>query len=76
VRGQVRFAGMHRAPGILDAIIFGYYDDRMLMYVARTRNGFTPASRAQLFRRFNGFEMPPSFHRHPVGADAPPPPLR
>jgi hypothetical protein len=29
-----------------DAIIFGYHDDRdRLVYVARTRNGFTPASR-------------------------------
>ena len=24
--------------------IFGYYDDGRLIYVARTRNGFTPAS--------------------------------
>jgi hypothetical protein len=31
-----------------DALIFGYYDDAgRLIDVARTRNGFTPASRAQ-----------------------------
>ena len=28
-----------------------------LIYVARTRDGFTPASREQLFRRFNGLEI-------------------
>ena len=39
-----------------DALIFGYYEGDKLLYVARTRNGFTPASRAQLFRRFRGLE--------------------
>jgi DNA ligase D-like protein (predicted ligase) len=41
-----------------DALIFGYYDDGgRLIYVARTRNGFTPASRAQLSKRFRGLEI-------------------
>jgi ATP-dependent DNA ligase len=31
-----------------DALVIGYYDDPKLMYAARTRNGFTPASRIQL----------------------------
>jgi bifunctional non-homologous end joining protein LigD len=35
-----------------DAIIFGYYAGGKLMYAGRTRSGFTPASREQLFRRF------------------------
>ena len=40
-----------------DAIIFGYYDDEdRLVYVARTRNGFTPASREELYKRFRGLE--------------------
>jgi DNA ligase D-like protein (predicted ligase) len=40
-----------------DALIFGYYDDAgRLIYAARTRNGFTPASRAQLTKRFRGLE--------------------
>jgi ATP-dependent DNA ligase len=40
-----------------DAIIFRYYDEEgRLVYVARTRNGFTPASRDELFRRFRGLE--------------------
>jgi hypothetical protein len=41
-----------------DALIFGYYDDAgRLIYAARTRNGFTPASRAQLSKRFRGLEI-------------------
>ena len=39
-----------------DALIFGYYEGDQLIYVARTRNGFTPASREKLFRRFKGLE--------------------
>jgi DNA ligase D-like protein (predicted ligase) len=40
-----------------DAIIFGYYDaEGQLIYAARTRNGFTPASRDELFRKFRGLE--------------------
>ena len=35
-----------------DALVIGYYDGERLMYAARTRNGFTPATRAQLFKRF------------------------
>jgi bifunctional non-homologous end joining protein LigD len=39
-----------------DALIFGYYEGRDLIYVARTRNGFTPATRAALFRMFKALE--------------------
>jgi bifunctional non-homologous end joining protein LigD len=39
-----------------DALIFGYYDEGQLIYAARTRSGFTPAKRAQLFRKFKGLE--------------------
>jgi len=39
-----------------DALIFGHYDGDRLIYVARTRNGFTPSSREQVFRRFKGLE--------------------
>lgn len=41
-----------------DALIFGYYQGTQLMYVARTRSGFTPAMRQQLFRTFQRLEMP------------------
>jgi DNA ligase D-like protein (predicted ligase) len=36
-----------------DAVVFGYYDGGNLMYAGRTRSGFTPASREQLFKRFH-----------------------
>jgi len=35
-----------------DALIVGYYEGDRLIYAARTRNGFTPAVREQLFRKF------------------------
>jgi bifunctional non-homologous end joining protein LigD len=35
-----------------DAVVFGYYDGGRLIYAGRTRNGFTPSSREQLFKRF------------------------
>jgi len=35
----------------LDAIIVGFYRGKDLIYVARVRNGFVPASRRQLFER-------------------------
>jgi ATP-dependent DNA ligase len=40
-----------------DALIFGYYRDGELIYAARTRNGFTPASREKLFRQLRGMEI-------------------
>ena len=39
-----------------DALICGYYEGSRLVYVARTRNGFTPAVREQLFRKFRTLE--------------------
>jgi ATP-dependent DNA ligase len=38
------------------ALIVGYYDGHRLIYAARTRNGFTPASREQLKKQFKGLE--------------------
>jgi ATP-dependent DNA ligase len=40
-----------------DALIFGYYDGDRLIYAGRTRVGFTPASRQQIFRRFDGLQI-------------------
>jgi ATP-dependent DNA ligase len=40
-----------------DALVLGYYDDGRLLYAARTRSGFTPAVRAQLYRRFRELEV-------------------
>jgi DNA ligase D-like protein (predicted ligase) len=35
----------------VDAIVVGYYQGKDLIYVARVRNGFVPASRRQIFAR-------------------------
>lgn len=40
-----------------DALVFGYYEGDRLIYAARTRNGFTPILREQLFRKFRGLEI-------------------
>jgi bifunctional non-homologous end joining protein LigD len=42
----------------LDAIIVGYYRGKELVYVARTRNGFVPASRRQLFEKLKPLVIP------------------
>jgi DNA ligase D-like protein (predicted ligase) len=39
-----------------DALVFGYYDAGKLIYAARTRNGFTPATREGLMNRFKDLE--------------------
>ena len=50
--------GEYTAGGkTFDALIFGYYEGNRLVYVARTRNGFTPPLRDQLFKRFRGLEI-------------------
>ena len=38
-------AGYTPGPRNFDAVILGYYDGDRLIHAARTRNGFTPASR-------------------------------
>jgi bifunctional non-homologous end joining protein LigD len=39
-----------------DAVVFGYYEGANLLYAARTRNGFTASSKAQIYRRFRQLE--------------------
>jgi DNA ligase D-like protein (predicted ligase) len=57
-RGQeFVIGGYTRGTKTFDALVFGVYEKGRLLYVARTRNGFTPASRAQLFKRFKGLEI-------------------
>lgn len=57
-RGQeFVIAGYTPGPKNFDTLIFGYYESGKLMCVARTRNGFTPSLRDQLFRRFHGLEL-------------------
>lgn len=56
-RGQEFVIGGYTVGGTpFDALIFGYYENGQLLYAARTRNGFTPAKRRQLFNRFKGLE--------------------
>jgi bifunctional non-homologous end joining protein LigD len=57
-RGQEFVIGGYTASAKnFDALIFGYYEGKRLIYVARCRNGFTPALRAELFKRLRGLEM-------------------
>ena len=46
-------AGYTPSAKNFDAIVFGYFDSGNLIYVGRTRNGFTPTMRDQLFKRFH-----------------------
>jgi len=51
-RGQeLVIGGYFPGPHGFDSLILGYYQGDNLMYVARTRNGFVPASRRQVFSR-------------------------
>ena len=43
--------------GTFDALIFGYFDNGDLLYAGRTRSGFTPTMRGQVYRRFRGLEI-------------------
>ena len=57
-RGQeFVIGGYTRGTKTFDALIFGYYEGEKLMYVARTRNGFTPVLRAQLYKKSKGLEI-------------------
>jgi ATP-dependent DNA ligase len=57
-RGQeFVIGGYTRGTKAFDALVFGYYQDGKLIYAARTRNGFTPVTRAQLFKKFKGVEI-------------------
>lgn len=57
-QGQEFVIGGYTVGGkAFDALIFGYYEGDRLLYVARTRNGFTPALREQLFKRFRELEI-------------------
>jgi bifunctional non-homologous end joining protein LigD len=49
--------GYTPSPKNFDALVIGYYEDVKLMYAARTRNGFTPSSRAELFKKLKPLEI-------------------
>jgi bifunctional non-homologous end joining protein LigD len=57
-RGQeFVIGGYTRGTKTFDALVFGYYEGENLIYVARTRNGFTPVTRVQLFKKLKGLEI-------------------
>jgi DNA ligase D-like protein (predicted ligase) len=58
-RGQeFVIGGYFPGPHGFDSLIVGYYEGDKLMYVARTRNGFVPASRRQVFSKLKHLATP------------------
>jgi bifunctional non-homologous end joining protein LigD len=56
-QGQEFVIGGYTVGGTtFDALVFGYYEGDELIYVARTRNGFTPKLRTDLMKKFKGLE--------------------
>lgn len=57
-RGQeFVIAGYTLGSRAFDALVFGYYEGDRLIYVARTRNGFTPTSREKLLALMKPLEI-------------------
>jgi len=54
---ELVIAGYTPSPKNFDALVIGYYEGDKLMYAARTRNGFTPASRVELFKKIKPLEI-------------------
>jgi DNA ligase D-like protein (predicted ligase) len=50
--------GYFPGPHGIDSLIVGYYDGDDLMYLARTRNGFVPASRRQVLSKLKHLVTP------------------
>ena len=58
-RGQeLVIGGYLPGPHGFDSLIVGYYQAKDLMYVARVRNGFVPASRRQVFEKIRHLVSP------------------
>jgi ATP-dependent DNA ligase len=53
-RGNLRTRGPH----CLDSIVVGYYRGKELVYLARVKNGFVPASRRQMFEKLRLLVIP------------------
>ncbi len=50
--------GYTKGGRTFDALVLGRYEGECLVYVARTRVGFTPASRERLMERLRPLEIP------------------
>jgi bifunctional non-homologous end joining protein LigD len=58
-RGQeLVIGGYIPGPHGFDSLIVGYYQGKDLMYVARVRNGFVPASRRHVFEKIRHLASP------------------
>jgi len=58
-QGQAFVIGGYTIGGrTFDALVFGYYEGKELCFAAKTRNGFTPAVREEIMRKFAGLETP------------------
>jgi bifunctional non-homologous end joining protein LigD len=56
-RQELVIGGYIPGSTTFDSIVVGYYEGRDLMYAARIRNGFTPASRRTVFSKFEGLSI-------------------
>ena len=58
-KGQEFVIGGYTIGGnYFDALIFGFYEKDELLYAGRTRNGFTPLLRQQVFKQFATLGIP------------------
>jgi DNA ligase D-like protein (predicted ligase) len=54
---ELVIGGYTPSPKNFDALVIGYSDGPNLIYAARTRNGFTPALRGELFKKLRLLEI-------------------
>ena len=55
---ELVIGGYTPSASSFDALVIGYYEQNKLIYAARTRNGFTPASRLELLKKVKLLETP------------------
>jgi len=53
---ELVIGGYTPSASSFDALVIGYYEQDSLIYAARTRNRFTPASRLELFQKLKPLE--------------------
>ena len=56
-RRDLVIGGFVPSPNGFDSILLGYYEGRSLMYSARIRSGFVPASRRMVFSKLRGLAI-------------------
>jgi ATP-dependent DNA ligase len=54
---ELVIAGYTLSAKNFEALVIGFYQDCRLMYAASTRDGYTPASRAGLFKKLKPLEF-------------------